>query len=246
MFKELEPGFRMTIIFTILTGLVYPLITTGISQLLFAKQANGSLIDTNGRIVGSSLIGQNFSKPEYFHPRPSAAGSGYDATASGGTNLGPTSSKLLRGTTKTDDKKNEIVDFDGIQLRVVHYCVDNDVPYESSIALDQFKDAQGNLDDVRLIKAFNDDQAPLIFNAKVPLPADAVTASSSGLDPHISPAYAQVQSGRVAKARHASAEQITQLIDEMIERADLGFLGEPRVNVLLLNVALDQRFQISK
>src|SRR5262249_28325621 len=153
MTKELGPGLRLTVIFTILTGVIYPIATTGISQLLFARQANGSLVTVNGKVVGSSLIGQNFSKPEYFHPRPSAAGSGYDATASGGTNLGPTSAKLLRGTTKTDDKKNEVVDFDGINLRVIHYCVDNDIPYESSIPLDQFKDAQGNLDDVKLIKA---------------------------------------------------------------------------------------------
>src|ERR1700674_5365254 len=110
MFKELGPGFRLTLIFTILTGLLYPAVMTGVSELVFPKQANGSLVSVNGKVVGSSLIGQNFAKPEYFHPRPWAAGSGYDATASGGTNLGPTSAKLLRGTTKVDDKKNEIVD----------------------------------------------------------------------------------------------------------------------------------------
>ena len=246
MTKELGPGFRLTIIFTILTGLIYPIVTTAISRLAFAKQANGSLVSVNGKTVGSSLIGQNFSKPEYFHPRPSAAGRGYDATASGGTNLGPTSAKLLRGTTKTDDKKNEVVDFDGINLRVVHYCLDNDVPYESSVPLEQFKDAQGNLDDVKLIKAFNDDKNPLVFKSTVPIPAEAITASASGLDPHISPAYAQAQAARVAKARHVSADDTGQLVSAMTEPADLGFWGEPRVNVLMLNIAMDQKFPARK
>jgi K+-transporting ATPase ATPase C chain len=246
MMKELGPGLRLTLIFTILTGLLYPAVMTGVSELIFPKQANGSLVTVNGKVVGSSLIGQSFAKAEYFHSRPSAAGNGYDATASGGSNLGPTSAKLLRGTIKMDDKKNEIVDFDGINLRIVHYCVDNDIPYESSVPLDQFKDSHGDLDDVKLIKAFNDDKAPLLFSAKEPIPQDAVTGSASGLDPHISPANADIQASRVAKARGVSADQVMQLIPPSTDRADLGFLGEPRVNVLLLNIALDQKFPVSK
>jgi K+-transporting ATPase ATPase C chain len=246
MIKELGPGLRLTLVFTVLTGLLYPAVMTGVSELILPTQSNGSLVTVNGKVVGSSLIGQSFAKPEYFHPRPSAAGSGYDATASAGTNLGPTSAKLLHGTTKMDDKKNEVVDFDGINLRVVHYCVENDIPYESSVPLEQFKDSHGDLDDVKLIKAFNDDKAPLRFTAKAPIPQDAVTASSSGLDPHISPANAEVQAARVAKARGVSADQVKQLIAQSTERADWGFLGEPRVNVLMLNIALDQRFPAAK
>jgi potassium-transporting ATPase KdpC subunit len=246
MLKELGPGLRFTIVFTILTGLIYPVVMTGLSEGIFPKQSKGSLVVANGKIVGSSLIGQSFTKPKYFHPRPSAADSGYDATQSGGSNLGPTSAKLIRGTTKMDDKRNEVVDFDGIDDRIVHYCVDNGIPYESSVPLDQFKDSHGGLDDVKLIKAFNDDKAPLVFTPKAPIPQDAVTASASGLDPHISPANAEVQAARVAKARGISADQVKQLIPRFTQGPDWGFLGEPRVNVLLLNLALDQHFAIPK
>jgi K+-transporting ATPase KdpC subunit len=124
----------------------------------------------------------------------------------------------------------------------VHYCVDNDIPYTSSVSLDAFKDAQGNVDDVKLIKAFSDDKAPLVFMPKTSIPADAVTASESGLDPHISPANAQAQAARVAKARHVSLEHVQDLIAQHTEGRTLGFLGEPRVNVLLVNLALDQQF----
>jgi len=242
MWSQILPGLRINIFFTVVLGIVYPLAMTGISQLLFPKQANGSLVVQNGKVVGSEIIGQNFTKPEYFHPRPSAAGSGYDATASGGSNLGPTSAKLIRGTIKMDDKKNEVVDYDGISLRIVHYCVDNDIPYESSVPLDRFKTASGDLDDVKLIKAFNDEKAPLVFTAKAPIPADAVTASGSGLDPHISPDFAHAQAARVAKARGISAGQMNQLVAQFTEGPDLGLFGEPRVNVLKLNLALDQQF----
>jgi K+-transporting ATPase ATPase C chain len=242
MWEQILPGLRIKIFFTVLLGVVYPLVMTGISQAIFPKQANGSLITLNGKVIGSEIIGQNFTKPEYFHPRPSAAGSGYDATASGGSNLGPTSAKLIRGTTKMDDKKNEVVDFDGINLRIVHYCIDNDIPYESSVPLDRFKDSHGDLDDVKLIKAFNDDKAPLVFTPKAPIPADAVTASASGLDPHISPDSAQAQAARVAKARGIPADQVNRLAAQFTESPDLGLLGEPRVNVLKLNLALDQQF----
>jgi potassium-transporting ATPase KdpC subunit len=246
MFKALGPGFRLTLALTLLTGLLYPAVMTGVSELIFPKQANGSLVTVSGKVVGSSLIGQPFTKPEYFHPRPSSAGSGYDATASSGSNLGPTSAKLLHGTTKMDDKKNEVVDFDGIDDRIVHYCLDNGLPYESSLPLDQFKDSQGNLDDVKLIKAFNDDKTPLVFTPKAPIPADAVTASASGLDPHISPTNAELQAARVAKTRGIPVDQVKPLIAQSTDRADWGFLGEPRVNVLMLNVALDHRFPIAK
>jgi K+-transporting ATPase ATPase C chain len=219
---------------------------TGLSQLIFPRQANGSLVRVDDRVVGSSLIGQNFSGRAYFHPRPSAAGAGYDATASGGSNLGPTSARLLRGATQTDDKNKQTVAYDGISLRIVHYCLDNDIPYESSRPLEEFKDARGDLDDVKLINAFNDDKAPLTFTPKTPIPPDAVTASASGLDPHISPANAKLQAARVAIARNASVDDVKQLVAQSVEGADIGFLGEPRVNVLTLNIAIDHRFPMPK
>jgi potassium-transporting ATPase KdpC subunit len=244
MWSQILPGLRIKLFMTVLLGVVYPLVITGICQALFSHQANGSLVTAGGRVIGSQLIGQSFTRPEYFQPRPSSAGSGYDATSSGGSNLGPTSAKLLHGTIKTDSKNHEVVDFDGLDLRIVHYCLDNGIPYESSAPLDQFRDGKGNLDDVKLIKAFNDSKTPLVFRARAPIPADAVTASASGLDPHISPANAELQAARVVKARGAALEQVKQLIADATEGPELGFLGEPRVNVLRLNLALDQRYPL--
>lgn len=243
MLKELKPAFLMMLVMTVLTGLLYPAVITGIAQVAFRDQANGSLITVNGQVVGSRLIGQNFTKDEYFHPRPSSAGAGYDPTATSGSNLGPTSAKLINGTTKVDEKtKQEVVDFDGVKDRVVHYAVENGLPFESSVPLDRFKDEKGALDDVTLIKAFNDDKAPLIFASKTPIPADAVTGSASGIDPHISPANAQLQAARVAKARGVPVEQVQAILGEHTEGRTWGILGEPRVNVLELNLALDSRF----
>jgi K+-transporting ATPase KdpC subunit len=135
-----------------------------------------------------------------------------------------------------------VSDFDGVNLRVVHYCLDNDIPYESSIPLEQFRRADGSLDDVRLIKAFNDEKNPLVFKSTLPIPSDAVTASSSGLDPEISPANAEMQAARVAKTRGANVEQIGPLIADHTDKPALGLLGEPRVNVLMLNLALDEKY----
>ena len=246
MWEQILPGLRIKIFLTVVLGVAYPLLMTGVSQVIFPKQANGSLITAGDKVIGSDLIGQSFSKPEYFHGRPSSAGGGYDASASSGANLGPTSAKLLHGTIKMDEKKNEVVDYDGISLRIVHYALDNDIAYESSVPLEQFKDAKGELDDVKLIKAFSDDKAPLVFTPKTPIPADAVTASASGLDPHISPDSAQVQLARVAKARGIQADQANQLVAQFTEGPDMGLLGEPRVNVLKLNLALDQQFPVKK
>jgi K+-transporting ATPase ATPase C chain len=246
MLKELKPAFLMMMVMTILTGLLYPAVVTAIAQAVFRNQADGSLILSNGQVVGSRLIGQNFAKPEYFHPRPSAAGAnGYDPTATAGTNLGPTSAKLLNGTTKLDEKKNEVVDFDGIKDRIVHYCVDNGVPLESSVPLDQFKDARGELDDVKLIKAFNDDKSPLVIKATEPIPADAVTTSASGIDPHISPRNAEIQAARIARERHVAVDQVQALVAKHTEGRTFGVLGEPRVNVLELNLDLDSAFPVT-
>jgi K+-transporting ATPase ATPase C chain len=259
MLSHVWPSIAATIVLTIICCGVYPLVVWGIAQAVFPTQANGSLVKKDGsyttkdaEAAGSALMGQNFSAAQYFHPRPSSAGNGYDAINSGGSNLGPISTKLLKGTTKPTTMPSaqpggapapgpDAVDFDGISVRVVHYCVENNIAYESTRPLDRFKDKDGNLDDVQLIKAFNDDKDPLDFRAKTPIPADAVTASGSGLDPHISPGNARMQMARVAKARGISDDEMQKLIDEHTDRPDLGVFGDARVNVLMLNLALDAK-----
>ena len=184
--KQFRPAILMTLVLCVLTGFIYPGVVTGLAQLLFNRQASGSLVTVNGRVVGSELIGQPFTRPEYFHPRPSAAGTGYDATASAGTNKGPTDRKLADSL---------------IGPRA-----------DSLVAAGV---ATGSI------------------------PTDAVTASASGLDPHISPANAYLQVARVAKARGVDSATVRRVLDAHVERRQFGFFGEPRVNVLLLNIALD-------
>jgi K+-transporting ATPase ATPase C chain len=185
--KQLMIAVKATILLTVVTGVLYPLAVTGLAQILFPHQANGSLVAANGKTVGSHLIGQTFTKPEYFHGRPSAAGNGYDGLSSGGSNYGPTNQKLV----------------DRVSA------------------------------DVKAFRAENPSYTG-------PVPADLVTASGSGLDPHISPASADVQVARVAAARGMSADAVRQLVAAHTEGRQYGLFGEPRVNVLELNLALDR------
>lgn len=188
MHLQLRPAIVMIALFTLLLGLAYPFAITGVARLAFPSQADGSLIrDADGRVVGSALIGQPFAEARYLHPRPSAAGDGYDASASSGSNLGPLN---------TDLAARIRTDADAIRAET---------------------------------------------GATV-IPADAVTTSASGLDPHISPAYARLQAARVAQARGIDVTAVQQVIDRNTEGALLGFIGQPRVNVLLTNRALDARF----
>ena len=189
-FSQIRGAIVATLVLAVVCCGLYPLIVFGISQLLFRDQANGSLIvASDGTVRGSKLLGQAFTDPKYFHPRPSAAGNGYDATSSGGSNLGPTSQKLK----------------DTIQERITAYRAEN-----------------GLLE-------------------TEPVPADAVTASGSGLDPEIRLRNADLQVPRVAKARGVSEEKIREFVQQNTEGRDLGVLGEPGVNVLQLNLALDQQ-----
>jgi K+-transporting ATPase ATPase C chain len=253
---------------------IYPLIVWGVGQLIFPHQANGSLVNKDGtpasndaEAVGSALIGQNFSAIGYFHPRPSAAGAGYDATSSSGSNLGPLSDQLINGKTTSPTppatQPAESLAFDGIRLRTLHYAMDNGITFnlysqradgvgpKTQVPISKFEDAQGNLNDIALVDAFPHPQsdAPdrmtvIAADFSMLIPGDAVTASGSGLDPHISPVNAQIQKARVAKARGLSEEQIQSLIDEHTDWRSLGVLGDPGVNVLLLNLALDAKYPI--
>lgn len=189
MLKELRPALSMMIAMTVVTGIAYPLAVTGIAQSVFPTQAGGSLIEKEGKVIGSALIGQQFTGPGYFWGRPSAAGYGYDAANSSGTNLGATSAKLIE------------------QAR----------------------------ERVAELKAAHPDQ-------KGPVPADLVTSSGSGLDPHITPKAAAWQVKRVALVRQAPFEEVQRLMAEHTEPPTFGLLGEPRVNVLKLNLALDERW----
>lgn len=187
--NQLRPAILLTFVLIVLTGLIYPGIVTGLAQVIFPRQANGSLVSVNGRVIGSSLIGQQFKDPVYFHPRPSAAGAGYDAGASSGTNKGPTDRKLA------------------------------DTLIAQAVAEAESSGAR-----------------------KGTVPADMATASASGLDPHISPANATLQVVRVSAARGIDSLRVRALVKQHTESRQFGFLGDPRVNVLELNIALDHAF----
>ncbi|MGN6593593.1 MAG: potassium-transporting ATPase subunit C [Terriglobales bacterium] len=243
MTRHFAPAIRLLLFLTLLLGLVYPGVMTGVCQWWFPRQANGSLVLRNGRVVGSQLIGQTFARPEYFHGRPSSAGAGYDAAASGASNLGPTSARLILGAVKSQGGA-AAVDFDGVSLRVLLYCLDNGIPFTSSQPLDRFRTAAGGWDEVKLIEAFGDRGDPLVITPREPIPADAVTGSGSGLDPDISPANALDQAARVAVARGVPRARIQELIAAHTQSPTFGLLGDPRVNVLELNLALDRDFPL--
>ncbi len=200
--SQFWPALLSVPLLSLVTGVLFPLILTALARPLFPSQADGSLITSDGFVIGSRLIGQNFTGPVYFHPRPSAAGNGYDATASGGSNLGPSNPKLLNGTPGDPAAGGE--PYLGVRQLADAYRRRNDLPPDAVI------------------------------------PIDAVTRSGSGLDPHISPANAQLQVGRVARVRGLSEEVVRRLVAEHMEDRQLGILGEPRVSVLALNLALDR------
>lgn len=206
MLKFLLPSLRATLLLAGLTGIAYPLFVTAVAQSLFPAQAAGSLIFRDGQPVGSSLLGQPFGQDAYFHPRPSSAGSGYAGEASSGSNLGPTSRKLILGVRDDPATKDRDETYAGVSDLVARFRSVNGLP------------------------------------PGTPVPVDAVTRSASGLDPHISPMNASLQATRVARARSCTPEQVLALVRQRTEPRALGALGEPRINVLLLNLELDRRF----
>ena len=273
LLHHLWAAVASTVLLCVICCGLYPIAIWAIAQAAFPNQANGSLVKKDGTptvsdadAIGSGLLGQNFSQPGYIHPRPSAAGAGYDASASSGSNLGPLSDKLINGVTTSPTapatQPAESLTFDGIRLRTIHYAVDNGIAFKlfsvapdgtrTEVPLAKFQDGQGNLNDVALVDAFphpttDDDAKRTVLIADdfaQPIPGDAVTASASGLDPHISPANAQAQKGRIAAARHIKPEQIDELIDAHTDRPSLGIFGEPGVNVLMLNLALDTKYPL--
>jgi K+-transporting ATPase ATPase C chain len=263
-----------TFVLGIICCAIYPAVIYVCSQVMFPIQANGSLLKKDGsyttdasQAVGSALIGQNFSAPGYFHPRPSAAGAGYDATDSGGTNLGPLSDKLINGlttpATTQPTTQPESLAFDGVRLRTIHYATDNGIQFNLYLVntdgsrtqvkpadYKQYQNADGSWNDVVLVDAFPHPENPTTQPVLVAgdfgtlIPGDAVTGSASGLDPHISPANAQIQAARVAGVRKATVDQVKALIGQYTDGPDLGFLGDPGVNVLKLNIALDAKYPI--
>lgn len=263
-----------TVILLIICCAIYPLAVWAIAQGVFPWRANGSLVNKDGapttvdtEAVGSALLGQNFGAAQYFHPRPSSAGNGYDAANSSGSNLGPISDKLLNGlvtstpATPPATEATETLAFDGIRLRAIHYALDNGIAFKlysvkadadgkvvskTEVPLSKFQDKDGNVMDIALVKAFPHagdpaDKMPVVADdfAKA-IPADAVTASASGLDPHISLENAAMQKARVAKARNISEDAVQKLIEEYTDKPSLGILGDPGVKVLMLNLALDK------
>jgi K+-transporting ATPase ATPase C chain len=202
--KHIRPALLLTLFFVVVTGVGFPVAVWALGRVAFPDQASGSLVrDARGNVIGSALLGQTFTKPEYFHPRPSAAGSGYDAANSSGTNLGPTSDKLVNGI--KDDPATKDVDetYLGFNDLATAYREENGLAPDAVI------------------------------------PADAATRSASGLDPDISPANAELQVARVARARNVEAARVRQLVAAHTDGRTLGLFGEPRVNVLLLNRDLD-------
>jgi K+-transporting ATPase ATPase C chain len=249
--RQLVTGLLMTAVMIVLVGLAYPLVVTGVSQAFMSRQANGSVVKVNGKVVGSSLIGQNFTDkdgnalPQYFQPRPSKAGDGYDALSSGGSNYGPSNAKLIGNVpgVNLDTPTNPYATPSDPYCVPVQATDKDDNPVTDSAGNPVY---EKNKDGTYVCDPGTVPQRTLAYRAlnglapDVKVPVDAVTASGSGLDPHISVANARLQAARVAKARNLSVNQVNTAIKAHTEDPQLGFLGEQTVNVLNLNLALDQ------